>query len=180
MGDIINLRNFRAYVRKTGSGRVPDWPIDDLLYLSIPTLAIRNLDYNRRTDRRYWALSWKGKRHTKLAFVVAGTILKQWQAFRPHPSKRILRRIEKRIPRVMVRFQKRMRSLAVRTIRDVRTTGRKREEVILALATAVAEISLIKKASNPMIGSKVLHFLLPEFFPVWDTYWIRRSPFGIT
>ena len=176
MGKIINLRNFRAYVNKVGGKGAPDWPIDDLLYLSIPTLAIRNLDYDEtKKDRRFWALSWKGKKHTKLAFWVAGTILKQWQAFRPHPSERLLKKIGRRIPRVINRFQTSMRKLGVKTVRDLPGSGYKYNTCLFEMARAVASISSIKKASNPMVGSKLLHFMLPEFFPVWDTYWIKKK-----
>lgn len=177
MGEILNLRNVRAYQRKVrrGGRHAPDWPLDDLLYLSIPTLAIRNLDYDDDGgDATYWALSWKGKKHSKLAISVAGTILKQWQAFRPHPSDRLLKRIGARMPNVISRFQNKIRRLKIRTVRDVPTRGTKFNVVLLEMATAVAELSVLKNAPNPMVGSKLLHFLIPEFFPVWDTYWIRR------
>jgi hypothetical protein len=52
----------------------------------------------------------------------------------------------------------------------------------------VARISATKKGKTkkgktrkgstkgtPMLGSKVLHFFFPEFFPVWDTGWIKKE-----
>jgi len=45
------------------------------------------------------------------------------------------------------------------------------------MARAVAKVSACKplKRSTPMLGSKILHFFFPEFFPVQHTSWIRKT-----
>lgn len=42
------------------------------------------------------------------------------------------------------------------------------------MGRAIADISRQKGVSNPMLGSKLLNFFFPEFFPVWDTGWIKK------
>src|SRR5262245_43624017 len=117
---IFSVGNLRAYYRKAGTKRnFPNWPLDDLVYLSIPVLAIRNLDFDMKRDKNYWALSWKDTKNQSIAFGVTGAILRRWQAFRPHPSRKLLLKIEKRMPSIVRRFQIKMRHCGIRTIQDV-------------------------------------------------------------
>jgi hypothetical protein len=171
--------NLRAYSAKAGVRQnFPNWPLDELLYLSIPVLAIRNLDFDlAKGDEKYWALSWKGTKNQSIAFGVTGSILRRWQAFRPHPSRKLLQKIEKRMPSIVRRFQRQMRQRQIRTIRDVKPNSPAYHIAVMEMAKAVADLSQVKsrKARNPMMGSKILHFLYPEFFPVWDTYWIKKK-----
>jgi hypothetical protein len=59
-------------------------------------------------------------------------------------------------------------------IRDVRKVPRKYDRILVAMADAVGELSFLK-GGKPMLGSKIMHFLLPEFFPVWDTAWVGTA-----
>jgi hypothetical protein len=43
-----------------------------------------------------------------------------------------------------------------------------RAKVIDETVRAVTRVSSAKGGQSPVLGSKLLHFLLPEFFPVWD------------
>jgi hypothetical protein len=49
------------------------------------------------------------------------------------------------------------------------------------MATAVDEIAEIVKTKsknptlNPMLGSKVLSFFFPDYFPIWDTAWVKKA-----
>jgi hypothetical protein len=81
---------------------------------------------------------------------------------------------------------------SVRGVRSVPHSGKTRDEIIYHMAVAVAEIAeVVKTASKnpsrtPMLGSKILSFFFPDFFPVWDTEWIghilaaRRKEAGET
>jgi len=67
-------------------------------------------------------------------------------------------------------------SFRLKGIWDVKgLKAQEREELITLLANTVAKISEIKGAGNPMIGAKIMHFMFPEFFPVWDTKWIKNK-----
>ena len=91
---ILSVVNLRAYWNKAGVRKTfPDWPIDELMYLSIPVLAIRNLDYNPAMgDENYWALSWKGNKNLSLGFWVTGMILKRCKPLGHIPPIKFYRR----------------------------------------------------------------------------------------
>jgi len=177
MGTIFNTKNLRAYVRKYNAGKdFPDWPLEDLVYIRIPALAIRNMDYDEDVgSHKLWPLSWRKKKNSALAISITATLLKEWQAFRPRPSKSFLQRLYRHLPRTLYRFQRQMLKMGVRDIGKPSINGATYKRVLIAIASAAAEVSALKKVNNPMMGSKVLNFLLPEFFPVWDNGWIRKK-----
>lgn len=63
-------------------------------------------------------------------------------------------------------------------VRSVQGVGiKKADELVTMMSEAVAEISAFKdpERSKPMLGSKVMHFFLPAFFPVWDTAYVDQA-----
>lgn len=174
MGDILNVKNLTAYIRKSNIGAGPAWPVSDLLYIRLPVLAVRNY-FNEIAPRDNWTLTWKRGSDMRMAFRMAGAILGQWQAFRPHPPARLLRRLEEKFPTVVLRFQRRILSrTTVKGISAVKHGGEECNALLIEMGKAIADISQQKGVSNPMLGSKLLSFFFPEFFPVWDTAWVKK------
>jgi len=104
-------------------------------------------------------------------------LLKAWQAFRsgtPGLSKQLIPMLQKQLPSVILNFQRKARALGIRRILDIRPNDPEYSTILLAMAAAVNEIAKIKQVHNPMLGSKVMHFFFPEYFPVWDTGWIKK------
>ena len=137
-------------------------------------LGLRNLNSYRSCKNPHWVLSWKRDANLKRAIELVFLFLKGWQAFRTSvPSNRKINQLKARLPAVLLRFQKEMKKAKVFSLAQVN----KRQEgmVVRAMAKAVNEISRYKTEDNPMLASKILHFFFPEFFPVWDTYWIRNK-----
>jgi hypothetical protein len=50
----------------------------------------------------------------------------------------------------------------------------KYSKVLILGAETVANLSSYKSDLYPMLGSKIMHLFLPEFFPIWDTAWIKK------
>jgi hypothetical protein len=174
MGDILTVKNLTAYIRKSKNGAGPDWTVDDLLYIRLPVLAVRNYLSETATPNN-WTLTWKKDRNMRMAFRMAGAILGQWQAFRPHPPAKLLQRLEKTFPRIALRFQGRILSRTrIKGIFAVRHRGKECNTLLIEMGKAIADISRQKGVPNPMLGSKLLSFFFPEFFPVWDTGWVKK------
>jgi len=174
MGDIFRLENLKAYIRKCNNGTAPNWPVDDLLYIRLPVLAVRN--YLNNNSFSNWTLSWQKGRNLRMAFQIAGSILGQWQAFRPNPPAKLLRRIELSFPRTIGRFQRRMlNDIKLKSILEMKHGGQKCNAVLIEMGLAIADIAHHKGVPNPMLASKLLNFFFPEFFPVWDTGWIKKK-----
>jgi hypothetical protein len=173
MGQILDSRNLESYIRKCKKGTAPGWPVDELLYIRLPVLAVRN--YLNDGSNSNWTLTWKKGRNMRMAFQIAGAILTQWQAFRPRPPKKLLRRLEHSFPRTMSRFQRAMLKGKIRALVDVKHAGIRCDVLLIEMGLAIAQVSRHKGVSNPMLGSKLLHFFFPEFFPIWDTAWIKKK-----
>jgi hypothetical protein len=174
MGDIFNLKNLKAYMRKCNNGVAPNWPVDDLLYIRLPVLAVRN--YFNNSSASNWTLTWEKGRNMTMAFQIAGSILGQWQAFRPKPPAKLLRRIEASFPGTVRRFQRRMlNDIKSKTVLDVKHDGKKCNALLIEMGLAIADIAHHKGVPNPMLASKLLNFFFPELFPVWDTGWIKKK-----
>lgn len=105
---------------------------------------------------------------------VALDLLKVWQAYRPYPAKRIIRKLEKILPKLILGFQEKAKGL--HSIREIEQIGKQRRVQLLQhMLMAVEAISAKKHSDTPMLGSKVMHFFFPEFFPVWDRQWIWKG-----
>lgn len=177
MSGIFTITNFNAFTgrysrsrRKESTEEKTGWNVYDGLHERFPVLALRN-----REAEDKWPLSWTGGRNTKIAVNVTLQSLKAWQAFRPSASGKILDGLSKAVPKVVVSFQKRLAGSQIRCLREVlKHDDSTYNEVMLSAAKAVGYLSSFKNNHLPMLGSKVLHFMLPEFFPIWDTLWVRN------
>jgi hypothetical protein len=161
-------------MRKSRNGVGPGWTVDDLFFIRFPVLAVRNY-FNVNATPRNWTLTWGTDANMRMAFRIAGSILGQWQAFRPKPPTRLLSRLEASFPKIIGRFQRKMLNGSnLKQLSDVKHGGQKCNAVLIEMGLAIAAIAHHKKVPNPMLGSKLLNFFFPEFFPVWDTGWIKK------
>jgi hypothetical protein len=85
------------------------------------------------------------------------------------------------VPRLVEKLQTWLRDHEVYRLRDA-SDRKTRDALLKMMARSVAEVSACKpvKMRNPMLGSKVLNFFFPEFFPVWDTEWIKKTINGLS
>jgi hypothetical protein len=151
-----------------------EWYVYDMIAIPMTILGLRNLNSDRSIKNPNWVLSWKSDANLRRAIDLVFLFLKGWQAFRTSvPNDRKLRRLKTRLPTILLRFQAQMKNEKLFSIAEanLRHQGR----VVRAMAEAVNEISKYKTEENPMLASKILHFFFPEFFPIWDTVWIKRK-----
>ncbi len=169
---IMTRQNLKAYMTWRGK----PWKVDDLLYERLPMLAVRN--YLNDDDEDYWPLCWNENRSLRLGLSVCAEALKSWKAFRgPLGVAETTREgLSECVPGVVRSLQGWLREYNIYSLRDAIRTG-ETNALIKRMARAGAKGSVCKplKTPNPMLGSKVLHFFFPEFFPVWDTAWIKRT-----
>jgi len=160
--------NLTAYMK----WRAKPWEVDDLLYERMPMLAVRNYLSEESNE---WPLCWTKGRPIRLGLSTCIEALKAWQAFRPGGGKATRRHLQVCVPRVVEGLQRWLRDKEVYRPQDAR--GKTRAALVKRMARAVATVSACKRTRNPnpMLGSKVLHFFFPEFFPVWDTAWIKKT-----
>jgi hypothetical protein len=193
MGQILNLANLRDYASARYRNDLPDWALPDMLHLKIPVLAYR--DYaNDYTDRDF-PLCWQRKRHIVAALRLTVTILMALQATRRKGgARRILRRLEPKFPGIVSRLQKGLRPHVAQWLKSssVEPDSKAHRAILTCMAKAVDEIAEIvriptqksskapkrKPTTNPMLGSKILSFFFPEFFPIWDTAWVSKALAG--
>jgi len=177
MPRILTITNFNAYTgrysrpgKRKATEEKTGWDSYDALHERLPVLALRNRDAGDE-----WPLSWTGGRNTKIAVNVTLDSLKAWGAFRPAAPGGIIEQLVKAVPKVVLSFQRRMADSGIRCLREVlKQDDATYNEVVLTAAKAVGYLSSFKKSQVPMLGSKVLHFMLPEFFPIWDTVWVKK------
>ena len=137
-------------------------------------LGLRNLNPYRRDTLPRWVLSWKNDANLRRAVELVFLFLEGWQAFRTSvPRKRRIAKLKHKLPTLLLRFQTRMKRAGIFCIADV--NEREKLLVVRAMAEVIHAISIYKTETNPMLASKILHFIFPEFFPVWDTYWIKNK-----
>lgn len=172
MGEILNLANLCAYTRGQQRGTLPQWPIAEMLYQRVPVLAYRNCLNN--DNKNQWPLCWEARRIVP-ALELAGSILKSWQAFRPFSSREVIRALAPRLPRIVSRLQNALRSRSLTYVASLAPNGSKSAEVLVQMGHAVSSIARAKHVRNPMLGSKILGFLFPDFFPIWDTAWVKKA-----
>jgi hypothetical protein len=141
-------------------------------------LAVRNY-LNGYEDEADWPLCWESRRGIRLGLTVCLETLKTWQAFRPQSVDQFRRPLGQIVPRIVRNIQHRFAKRHVYRAMDLaRTKTSIKAEIVKEMSRAVARVSTMKKGkrkSTPMLGSKVLHFYFPEFFPVWDTAWIKKE-----
>ncbi|MCC6545313.1 MAG: hypothetical protein IT392_12585 [Nitrospirae bacterium] len=180
MDRIILMKNLNAYTGRFSSKnnqKTPEkkvgWYIEDNLLEKIPILALRNRGIDSANDSPF---SWKRDRNLRQAITLALETLKAWQAFRPGKAKELMSDLIDDMPGIIVSFQKQMSKYDVGNVRDILHLEQDMYNAVLKLvAKTVAEVSAYKTDQTPMLGSKIMHFLYPEFFPVWDTGWIKNK-----
>lgn len=170
--NIITSRNSRAYSeRKTG------WQVYSLFFEPLPLLAMRNNndEHDKYSSKNDWhsTFSWRNDANLASAVQLALSLLQKWGAFRGLTTKersRLMRTAVSDIPAIVESLSYKLWNLDIRRIDDIRPGAKHYARLITTLARAVGKVSALKGNShpNPMFGSKVLHFLIPEFFPVWD------------
>lgn len=177
MENIFDIKNLNTFIgrysrskRRQSTEEKTGWEAYGLIHEKLPVLALRN----RKADND-WPLSWKRDRNLQMAIDVTMSSLKGWQAFRPLTSDHIISSLSGKLPNLILKFQREMKKLQVSCIREIIRKDRSKYKDALTLAAkVVGEVSSFKAKQVPMVGSKILHFLLPEFFPVWDTAWIKN------
>jgi len=178
MGDIISIKNFNRYCgrysRKSNS-KTPEkeigWYIYDSLLEKIPILALR-----KKNEIEEGPLLWERGKNLNLALDLTLRSLKAWQAFRPLKYENIENEIKKNIPREIYSFQKMMDKSELSKIRDATKLEQDEyDKIVIKMSKIVGYLSSYKNNHAPMLGSKIMHFLFPESFPVWDTAWIKNT-----
>jgi hypothetical protein len=181
MGEILNLANLRSYASARYSDDLPNWPLGDMLHVKVPVLAYR--DYANDYANREWPFCWQNKRHIIAALRMAVTMLMSWQATRRKGgADLILKQLEPHFPRIIRRLQKVLRTNSTQWFDAVSPNSEAYTQIVYHMAKAVGEIAEIVKTQssknpsiNPMLGSKILSFFFPDFFPIWDTAWISKA-----
>ncbi len=177
MGQIFSIRNFNAYIgrysRRTTT-HTPEWQtgwyLEDAIHEKLPILALRN----REPDVN-GPLAWRPGRNTRIAVTATLDTLSAWQAFRPQSARSLRPQLSSAVPRILESFQRKALAMHITSIdAGLNADWRTYERMLVAMAEAVGKLSVLKSA-QPMLGSKIMHFLLPEFFPVWDTVWIKTA-----
>jgi hypothetical protein len=172
-GRILTSTNLHSYISCAQPESQPDWPVQELLYQKVPVLASRNY-LNDDTSNR-WPLCWKEPSIIP-ALRMTAEILKPWQAFRsnrPVSAEEVLEKLEPDFPRIVRDVQKTLATF--HCITDVPVTGEDYNNVLLGMADAVSRVAKAKDVDNPMLGSKILGFFFPDFFPIWDTAWVKPA-----
>jgi hypothetical protein len=181
LGDVLNIKSLNHYwgrysrksIKKTPEKTI-GWDLYDILMERLPVLVLRKR--NLKDDDKNWPLSWERDRPFQLAIDLTLNMLKGWQAYRPDNSKKIVKRLKKDLPEILLTFQKYMLNKNARTPSEIiRKSKSEIQEIIITVSKVVGEISSYKNIRNPMMGSKILNCFFPELFPVWDTKWIKNA-----
>jgi hypothetical protein len=158
---IVTLKNATRYCLTTQDRT--KWYVYDMLAIPMTVLGLRNLNSYRGSKNATWVLSWKRDANLRRAIELVFLFLKGWQAFRtPFPNNARLRKLKTTLPTILLRFQRQMKKRKVFSIVEV--NQRQRALVIRAMVETVHEISKYKTPDNPMLASKIMHFLLPRIF----------------
>jgi hypothetical protein len=182
MGDIINIANLNRYTGRYSRHRRAKsvemkigWKLSGILLEKFPVLSIRS----RMDDvEEPSPLVWESGRNTRMAAAVILDTLKAWQAFRPRSEASVHRRLMKEIPRVAIGLQTKLVQMDISCVHHLVKSGASSEEYAHALflmSRAAGRLSHAKGSDSPMLGSKILHLLFPELFPVWDNAWINKK-----
>ena len=176
MGEILNVTNLNKYIGRYSNRKAiedrTDWYIYDLIYTKIPILALRN----QYDDEKNWPMVWGKDKFLAHAIELTLNTVKSWQAFRPNDSQSLIRKLKIGLPPIILNFQNKMLQFEIWRIRDLRNKRKEdQNHILMEMSEAVGKVACYKNENNPMMGSKILHFLFPEFFSVWDTYWIKNK-----
>jgi len=179
MGRILKAKYAMRY-----NSNAPPWPVYDLLFDPLPILALRNCSEIPPSRGTHTTLCWLGTKHEgsgerrRFALAVRTTceLLAPWKAFRGSNINKVKASCAKRVPSIIRSLSVYLRRRGVRHADDVVPNDPHYSEIVIRLAKAVANVSRFKykSISSPMFGSKVLHFLMPELFPVWDWTFIKK------
>jgi hypothetical protein len=157
-------RHRQSVEQKTG------WDVEGNFLEKIPILALRNRDMENESP-----LSWRSDRNLRHAITLTLDRLKAWQAFRPMNSDRVVRKVGMDLPGIIKKFQRQLIEFHVESLWDIMDLEQNRyNKVVILVAETVGNLSLYKSDLYPMLGSKIMHLFLPEFFPIWDTAWIKK------
>jgi len=163
IGRYAAKRHRRPVEKKTG------WDVEGSFLEQIPILALRNRDMEDESP-----LSWRRDRNLDHAITLAFNRLKAWQAFRPASADKLGQKIKSDFPGILLKLQRQLREYHVKSLRDIVKLDQKEyNKVLVLIAKAVGNLSLHKSDLYPMLGSKLLHLLLPEFVLILDTAWIK-------
>jgi hypothetical protein len=122
------------------------------------------------------ALAWKSSRNIRIAVAATLDSLSAWQAYRPQAFGRLKQRLVDMTTDRLFDFQSRLLDLKITSLDSVpKPPHPKYERFLVAMAEAVGKLSAVKGSDSPMLGSKIMHFMLPEFFPVWDTAIVKKK-----
>jgi hypothetical protein len=177
MDRIVTMRHLNAYIGRYAAKRhrrpvekKTGWDVEGSFLEKIPILALRNRDMEDESP-----LAWRWNRNLDHAITLALNRLKAWQAFRPTSADKLTREIESDLPSVLLKFQRQLRGYHVKSLRDIMELDQNEyNKVLVSVAKTVGNLSSHKSDLYPMLGSKLMHLLLPEFFPIWDTAWIKN------
>jgi hypothetical protein len=180
MSNIVSSKNFNAYCgrySRRAKPKTPEskigWYIEDNLLEKIPVLALRNRSMSEKNDS---PLSWRRNRDLTQAIDLALNTLKAWQAFRPEKSQKIIEKLRSNLPQMIMKFEERIHRYNVSDVWSIMTLPQTNyNRVLEIISKIVGDISSYKTERYPMLGSKVMHLLFPEVFPVWDTAWIKNE-----
>lgn len=178
MGGIFKLRHINNY-----SERRTNWDLYSILCDPLPVLALRNLNDYRENGRPHSTLTWldksKKKTNNKKRFSQATELtcscVQLWRGTRGVKFAPLLRRCQKKLPGIVRAFIARTKKLKIQRISDVLPGDNRYPKILLAVAETVDKVAKLKGPDNQMFGSKILHFLIPEFFPVWDNEFIDKK-----
>ena len=167
---VINWQNWQNYLVSDPYVNM-GWTPAALLSIELPVIYLRD-----KTGR------WEKDSCLQKAVIYSVEELKSWQAFRT-PDKGRAIQIEKKVleklPDMIIDIQNKLEKLRKPTdlpvivddIVQYNESDRKiYDKILISLVELVYNVSLLKgnKQTNPMFGSKFLHFFFPELFPVWD------------
>ena len=175
MANIQTAKNLNRFIKKSGKEKSLEeksgWYLWSSVHQRIPALALRNYASD---EGLFW--SWNRGRNLDIALDVVISILRGWQAFRPVPYNEVKDELKRLSARGIIRIQNVFRKWKCANARDIsQLTGREYYTILFKMAELVAELSMLKTPNNPMLGSKVMNFMMPEFFPMWDTAWIGKA-----
>jgi hypothetical protein len=172
MSRIVRLQHVAQYPQK-----LIGWYVYDLLAYPAAVASLRRLNDHDWDESPHPTLSWKKDANLRRAIKLTCDLLTAWQAFRsrvPGLQEQLIPTIQQQLPDIILTFQEGVRRLGIGRILDVLPSDLEYPELVGLMARGVQTIANLKHVNNPMLGSKVLHFFFPEFFPVWDTEWIRN------
>jgi hypothetical protein len=181
MDPIVTMKHFNAYTGRSSSikwrktpAKTTGWDIEGNLLEKIPILALRNRDMEENSP-----LSWEPDRNLRHAINLALERLKAWQAFRPIKADKVTRKVAAAVFIRLIKLQGHLKEHQIESVWNIMKLDQKEyDQVVVLISETAGALSSFKSKFYPMLGSKIMHLLLPEFFPVWDTAWIKNRCLG--